>query len=196
MKKGILLTYYFDMQKELDSYIAGKRGLILTERLSLMKRTFAAMVEFTECANDHQESFKDWKPNNQPKPTTLEEWIDGFHFVLSKGNNLAAAGLITDPNVMEFFPSELEFTEGTTKEEITMTYFVNSLALEIELFTSLQHNNHEYIQEDYYNLVCMYLGLAKNLGFNLEDIKVAYLNKNKENFARQNGESTKEGYEA
>lgn len=196
MTKTINLKELFDIQKSLDAHIAAKRGLVLTERISLMKRFFAGIVEFTECANDHQESFKDWKPNNQPKETTLEEYVDGLHFILSSGNNLAAAGLIPDPSTTDYLPMVKEFAEGTGKDEIVMTYFTDSIVLEVELFTGLQQNDHNYLSEDYHELVCTYLGLANQIGLSPEEIKAAYLAKNEENFARQNGESTKEGYEA
>jgi len=196
MTKTINLKELFDIQKTLDAYIAEKRGLILTERTSLMKRFFAGIVEFTECANDHQESFKDWKPDNKPKSTTLEEYVDGLHFILSSGNNLAAAKLIPDPSDDDFLPIVLEFGEGTGKDEMVMSYFTNAIALELELYGGLQQSMHDYLSEDYHALVCTYLGLANQIGFSPEEIKAAYLEKNKENFARQNGESTKEGYEA
>ena len=196
MSNRINLKELFDIQKTLDAYIAEKRGLVLTERISLMKRFFAGIVEFTECANDHQESFKDWKPENSPKPTTLEEYVDGLHFILSSGNNLAAAGLIPDPSVEEYLPMVKDFAEGTGKDEIVMTYFTDSIVLEVELFTGLQQDEKEYLAEDYHELVCTYLGLANQIGFTTEEIVSAYLEKNKENFARQNGQSTKEGYEA
>lgn len=196
MSNTINLKELFDIQKTLDAHIAEKRGLVLTERTSLMKRFFAGIVEFTECANDHQESFKDWKPNNQPKPTTLEEYVDGLHFILSSGNNLAAAGLIADPTNEDYLPMLKDFAEGTGKDEIVMTYFTDSIVLEVELFTALQQDEKEYLAEDYHELVCTYLGLANQIGFTPEEVIAAYLEKVKENFARQNGQSTKEGYEA
>ncbi|AGR46684.1 nucleoside triphosphate pyrophosphohydrolase [Bacillus phage Basilisk] len=196
MENTINLKELFDIQKTLDAHIAEKRGLVLTERTSLMKRFFAGIVEFTECANDHQESFKDWKPNNKPKPTTLEEYVDGLHFILSSGNNLAAAGLIIDPTTIDYLPIVLEFNEETGQDEIVMSYFTNAIALELELYGGLQQKMHDYLDEDYHALVCTYLGLANQIGFTPEEIVAAYLDKNKENFARQNGQSTKEGYEA
>lgn len=199
MTNTINLKELFDIQKSLDAHIASKRGLVLTERISLMKRFFAGIVEFTECANDHQESFKDWKPNNQPKPTTLEEYVDGLHFILSSGNNLAAAGLIPDPSTTDYLPIVLEFGDADTpagKDEVVMSYFTNAIGLELELYGGLQQRMHDYLSEDYHALVCTYLGLANQIGFSPEEIKAAYLTKNEENFARQNGQSTKEGYEA
>ncbi|MGG6437401.1 dUTP diphosphatase [Saccharococcus caldoxylosilyticus] len=100
----------------------------------------------------------------------LEEFADGFHFLLSIGNDI---------NMNEVYENEEPkplYCEDIIEQFIVVNDWVNSL----------YYRRHEDVNGEMYDLVFAYfLGLGEMLGFTWEEIEEAYLRKNAVNHQRQ-----------
>ncbi|PHB24760.1 dUTPase [Bacillus pseudomycoides] len=167
------LTKLYEVQAELKKHI-GYKG-----KDKFSKMMLAMLVEFMECANDWR-GFKYWSENPQPKETLLEEYVDGFHFVLETGLDLK------EHTCIMMLPKEVELTEGihdNSEHRIVKQYKIligKVLELEIEV-----HNGVDYMDESYEDFIYRYLLLGKLLGFTEEEIEQAYFKKNEVNHQRQ-----------
>ena len=86
------LEELLSMQKELDSFIATKRGLEFTEEEWIRRKCMALMCELTEILNEV--NYKWWKnPKTCNSDALKEEIIDVLHFFLGICND---AGLTAD----------------------------------------------------------------------------------------------------
>lgn len=172
--KYMELTKLFEVQAGLKKHI-GYKG-----KDKFSKMMLAMLVEFMECANDWR-GFKYWSEKPQPKDTLLEEYVDGFHFVLETGLDL-----LQDNKIM-ILPKEVTVKDipylDRCKEPIKQ---FKELIRGVLLLEELVENGTEYLDIVYIALVEDYLNLGQLLGFTEEQIEQAYMEKNEVNHQRQN----------
>ncbi|WP_058307147.1 dUTP diphosphatase [Gracilibacillus massiliensis] len=152
----------FAMQKDLDNYILAQHDL--KNENVFDKKVLALLVEVGELANETR-CFKYWslKPASS-KAVIAEEYVDGIHFILSLGLELG---------INEYSPKTME-----NKEDLTSLFHL--------VFQSITELKEEHTVVAYQKVFDTYLTLGQKLGFSSEDIKKAYMDKNKVNYERQN----------
>ncbi|WP_163581582.1 dUTP diphosphatase [Gracilibacillus saliphilus] len=152
----------FDMQRELDNYILAQHDL--KNENVFDKKVLALLVEVGELANETR-CFKYWsvKPASE-KAVIAEEYVDGIHFILSLG--------------LELGLDQYESSNQTSDEDLTSLFH--------HVFRSISVLKEEQSVEAYKDVFDTYLILGEKLGFSANDIKKAYVDKNKINFERQN----------
>jgi dimeric dUTPase (all-alpha-NTP-PPase superfamily) len=150
------LTKLFDTQDVLDTRIIEERGL--QGKFLLNERIDAFRVELHELENEVRH-FKFWSNKKMDRERSLEEYVDGLHFLLSIGN----------------FLDERSPWIVTVKCESIPKQF-RSLAK----LSGMMYDDNYYSQ-----LFAEYLGLGEMLGFTWEQIEEAYMDKNEVNHARQ-----------
>ncbi|MGP4041636.1 dUTP diphosphatase [Gracilibacillus sp. D59] len=152
----------FDMQRELDNYILAQHDL--KNENVFDKKVLALLVEVGELANETR-CFKYWsvKPASE-KSVIAEEYVDGIHFILSLG--------------LELGLDQYQSDSHTDEKDLT--------ALFHEVFHSITDLKEKQTVEAYKQVFDTYLKLGEKLGFTANDIKKAYVDKNKINFDRQN----------
>ncbi|SHN06488.1 dUTP diphosphatase [Gracilibacillus kekensis] len=152
----------FEMQKDLDSYILAQHDL--KNENVFDKKVLALLVEVGELANETR-CFKYWslKPASG-KEVIAEEYVDGIHFILSLGLELG---------INEYAPKVKE-----NEQDLTTLFH--------HVFQSITTLKGEQTLAAYYNVFDTYVTLGQKLGFSSEDIKNAYVDKNKVNYERQN----------
>ncbi len=152
----------FTMQKELDTYILAQHDL--KNENVFDKKVLALLVEVGELANETR-CFKYWslKPASG-KDVIAEEYVDGIHFILSLGIDLG---------IYDF-----RGNDSPCDGELTTLFH--------DVFQDIHLLRDKRSQEAYFQLFNTYLILGRKLGFTEEDIKEAYLEKNKVNYQRQN----------
>ncbi|KAB8138176.1 dUTPase [Gracilibacillus oryzae] len=152
----------FQMQQDLDHYILQQHDLKNEEVFE--KKVLALLVEIGELANETR-CFKYWSLKSaSPKKVIAEEYVDGIHFILSIGLVLG----------IEDYQDHISRAEADTTTMFLHVY---------EAVTVLKN---ERTKASFDKLFYTYLQLGDNLGFTTEDIKNAYIEKNKINFDRQN----------
>ncbi|MDX8046656.1 dUTP diphosphatase [Gracilibacillus sp. S3-1-1] len=151
----------FTMQRELDNYILAQHDL--KNENVFDKKVLALLVEVGELANETR-CFKYWsvKPASE-KSVIAEEYVDGIHFILSLGLDL---GL-----------NEYQPNNQVDERELT--------ALFHDVYHAISTLKEEKTHHAYGQVFDTYLNLGKKLGFSANDIKEAYVDKNKINFERQ-----------
>ncbi|QOR65759.1 dUTP diphosphatase [Cytobacillus suaedae] len=152
----------FELQKVLDNHIKQKHKLEMENLIE--KKVLALLVEIGELANETR-CFKFWsiKPPSS-KDKILEEFVDGVHFILSIGLDLA-------------YDAGFELT--IIEEELSLVDQFLSIYQRIGQFQV----NHT--KETYDDLLSEYFNLGRLLGFSTEDIMFAYISKNEINHERQ-----------
>ncbi|UOQ47187.1 dUTP diphosphatase [Gracilibacillus caseinilyticus] len=152
----------FDMQQQLDNYILSQHDL--KNENVFDKKILALLVEVGELANETR-CFKYWsvKPPSD-KEVILEEYVDGIHFILSLGLELGLEQYEHKP-------------EGQALE---------LPALFLEVYHAISTLKDTPSIKVYHQVFNTYITLGEALGFTAEDIKGAYMDKNKVNFERQN----------
>ncbi|WP_100373094.1 dUTP diphosphatase [Bacillus sp. FJAT-45037] len=164
------LSKLFEIQNELRDRI-GYEG-----KDKYKKMTLAFIVEVGECANEWR-GFKYWSQNQHPKDKTLEEYVDGLHFVLDIGLELKKNRYLVN------LPEDFSFSSsGTDVTEHFKRVITGALLLEDR---ARRHDGGATI-ERYNELVSSYFTLGVMLGFTTGQIEQAYLEKNKVNYERQN----------
>lgn len=157
------LNEIFKLQEELDSRIRMEHNL---ENVNLVdKKILSFLVELGELANETR-CFKYWsKKSASEHSIILEEYVDGFHFLVSIGIELN-------------FNSILEATiPSSTNDDLTEAF-----NLTYEKIIDLK-NNKTY---DYYlSLFSTFLSLGESLGFSRTEVFEAYKKKNEKNHKRQ-----------
>jgi dimeric dUTPase (all-alpha-NTP-PPase superfamily) len=166
LEKSIDLEKLFQLQKKLDDRIIEKHSI---EGPLFINKMVALDVEISELANEWQ-GFKHWKVNPQPKPGTLEEYVDGLHFVIS-------LGLEIDFPIEDWEIGSMPSCDGI------------SIQL-LEIKTVLMDMYQRYLpsrdlEQPFVDLMEMYIGLGEMLGFTEEQIEQAYIEKNAINYQRQ-----------
>ncbi|SFM07441.1 Dimeric dUTPase, all-alpha-NTP-PPase (MazG) superfamily [Gracilibacillus orientalis] len=152
----------FDMQRELDNYILAQHDL--KNENVFDKKVLALLVEVGELANETR-CFKYWsvKPASE-KSVIAEEYVDGIHFILSLGLELGLD----------------QYQAGNSMDDEDLTSLFH------QVFRSISVLKEEQSVETYNQVFDTYLKLGEKLGFSANDIKKAYVDKNKINFERQN----------
>lgn len=176
------LSKLFEAQKKL-----GKVGLFNYQGEDRFnKLILALLVELGECANEWR-GFKFWSKDQEPRTNEpfhsvsfeiltgesfpdvqyrnllLEEYVDGFHFVLELGLEYewtpVACDLYfkTDDVVKQF----IGLYESISKFRITKT------------------------KDSYYKMLMIFIGLGEMLGFTWKQIETAYFEKHAINLKRQ-----------
>ncbi|MFE3973169.1 MULTISPECIES: dUTP diphosphatase [unclassified Peribacillus] len=183
------LTKLFDAQKELEKVgLFNYRGPDRFDKLVL-----ALLVELGECANEWR-GFKFWSTDQKPRTKALknqvmmeedkvyynpllEEYVDGLHFVLGIGLEIAQK---MDLDVSDYFEEINSDIERGYHKEANITQQFNTLFH----ITSIVNLDFEYS-----DLFAYYYHLGEMLGFADEQVEQAYFEKNKINHQRQS-----EGY--
>lgn len=153
------------LQTELDQKIASTR-LIQENPTILNDKFLALMIEIAEFANE-QRCFKYWSSKSaSEKSILLEEYIDGFHFIISIVNscNLATEILTFKTNFQDY-------------QNLTLAF--------LDLFATtlkLQERKDLATFEKWFNI---YYTIGHKCNFTSDDIFNAYLAKNKINHSRQ-----------
>ncbi|WP_163539722.1 dUTP diphosphatase [Gracilibacillus sp. YIM 98692] len=152
----------FHMQQELDNYIVAQHQLENEQVFD--KKILALLVEVGELANETR-CFKYWslKPAS-PNDVIAEEYVDGIHFILSLGLELG----------LDDFKSQ----DRTTEKDLSSLFN--------DVFEKITTLKNERTIEAYKELFQTYLLLGNAIGFSADDMKDAYLDKNKVNYDRQN----------
>jgi len=155
----------FSMQKQLDQYIIDNHQL--HNKTLLQEKCLAILVELGELANETR-CFKFWSTKDaSDRETTLEEYVDSIHFILSIGLELGYS----------YEQEVLPVSEKTKTEQFN------------DVFSQMTHFMQNQSEQNYQKVFQALLQLGHLLGFSESDIQEAYYEKNKVNFARQN-----EGY--
>lgn len=155
------LKPYYEKQRLLDGNIIKSKGLVIGPKIT-EKKVIAFKQEFGELLQRLPEVFKFWSnKKNILDYETVEEWVDGFHFLLSIGIDKGFETTITeiDTDRYDFF----------TLQDLTMMIYEGDLT-------------NTYCFEQVFK---MYLTFIYKLGYTNEDIQNAYDLKNAENFKRQ-----------
>jgi dimeric dUTPase (all-alpha-NTP-PPase superfamily) len=152
----------YEMQEGLDRHIEEQHGL-QSENL-VDRKVLALMVELGELANETR-CFKFWslKPASEHK-VILEEFVDGIHFILSLG--------------IETGCKQTEFVDSYMPSCTLSQQF-------LVLYGAIDEFRKSRDQEAYTNLFGEYMGLASMLGFSVDDVVKAYIEKNEVNYERQ-----------
>lgn len=156
------LSKLFTMQRALDRYIQQQREV---ESDVFMEKALALLVELAELANETR-CFKFWSQKGpSAQAVILEEYVDSIHFMLSLGLEKGFEEQLIDWPV-------IESTSSLT-------------ALFIDTHASIIDFINEPSFAQYRQIWGYYGALAKALGFTNEDIMQAYVQKNEENYLRQ-----------
>ena len=158
----------FAMQHTLDERIRKEHHLEDADVLN--DKILALYVEVGELANETR-CFKYWshKPAS-PRHVILEEYVDGFHFILSLGLECG-------------FRDDLPDSLAISKEETNIT------ELFLELIEAIVQFRDKKSRDTYWQLMAHFIVLGKAFGFSEEEIYRAYVEKNEVNHRRQD-----EGY--
>lgn len=185
------------MQEKLNKNISERHNLNMDDLY--VKQKIALLVELGELANEIK-FFKYWKKKASPNMTVpcapchgrghmngfectfcngsgvdkdavspvLEEYVDGIHFILT-------IALMKYKHNDEWLKDSLDEAEEKALEYQTLDAQFETLFYEISksLYASLDF------------IIRLYMGLGKMLGFTEEEIYNAYIEKNRENFRRQ-----------
>lgn len=156
------------------------------------KLILALLVELGECANEWQ-GFKFWKRNSKPRTRVkkeigsdldgwtvhkmtnplLEEYVDGLHFVMEIGIEIADEIQFDVSDYFSDIKSEINGKQQKSKNTVEQFNYIFYLTT-----TSGYDFCFEYLFAAYYHL-------GEMLGFTWEEIEQAYYEKNKINHQRQ-----------
>ncbi|WP_432352181.1 dUTP diphosphatase [Sporosarcina sp. A2] len=152
----------FQMQTELDTYIQAQHDL--AGRNLFEDKVLALLVELSELANETR-CFKFWSTKgSSERALVLEEYVDSIHFLLSLG-------------IVKKLTTFNEWKFSVTKDSLTTTFLkTNRAVFEFEQLPNMI---------TYTGLWNQYGVLANQLGFSLEEIYIAYIEKNEKNYERQ-----------
>lgn len=166
------------IQRELDETIESNHGL--TGANLIPYKLLAFQVELGELANETR-CFKFWsKKPASAKDIILEEYVDGLHFLMSLGLDSGH-----EPSA-EFWRVVDQLMTGT-KEELSniADHNAKQTAAFQKVFKALTAYNAEHTLPVYKQLFADFLVLGDVLGFSIEQMVEAYLEKNKVNYERQ-----------
>lgn len=159
----VKLKELYQLQKKLDERIDYNKE----DRIDC--KFLALLVELGELANETQ-CFKFWKvgrhQHKHDRPTTVEEYVDCFHFILSLGIEYG-----WKPNELHAFSPEWNDWD-IVKQFDAIFYTVTQLKYYQEYFL-------------YEQLMQQFLGLGQLMLISEKEIYDAYLAKNEINHERQ-----------
>jgi dimeric dUTPase (all-alpha-NTP-PPase superfamily) len=174
------LSYLFQLQKVLREHIIKQHNL--NEREILPNLICGLITEIGELANETR-CFKHWsiKPQS-PKEKILEEYVDVLHFLLE-------IGLSEFEQYGEWYQVHYMFTNNKEPiKEQTITKQFNSMITEVGNLNDTLFDNcytANSVEDSYENVFRLFMGLGEMLGFTLNEIEQAYLDKNAVNHQRQ-----------
>ena len=152
------LPKLYELQAKLDQNILTSKDIEHSDLIT-EKKYIALKVEIGEFLNDIQ-AFKYWKQTAKPKESALEEGIDVIHFLLS-------------------YAIDRGWHEYIKAVEPGITYKgINELSREL-------FDNRLTSAGDYLNAFLAVLQILGHLGYSVEDVEHAYLEKNLTNHQRQ-----------
>lgn len=152
----------YDTQQQLDQYIVDNHNLSAEKDL-FEHKYLALLVELGELANETR-CFKFWSTKEKSETAIiLDEYVDGVHFLLSLGLEKS------------YYFSEVEIKEVSQTETEQFNL----------VFAACVQFKQAPTKENYDHLFVTFLQLGKLLGFEAEDIQIAYYKKNEVNFERQ-----------
>ena len=150
----------FEMQAGLDSFIEETQNI---SRDVFKEKSLALLVELAELSNETR-CFKFWSSKGpSERAVILEEFVDSIHFMLSLGN-MRGFTLSSWPTVA----TDMDLTDAFLMTTVTVLKFIEQPTAK----------TYDVIWHDY-------AVLAHNLGFTVEDIIGAYIEKNEKNYERQ-----------
>ncbi|WP_332649944.1 dUTP diphosphatase [Lysinibacillus sp. 54212] len=150
----------FTMQRELDAFIQETQNI---QHDVFQEKGLALLVELSELANETR-CFKFWSTKGpSERDVILEEFVDSVHFILSLGL-MRGFSLDAWPEVKEARELTPLFIETTN----AVLEFIGAPA-----------------EASYSNVWSKYGLLAHNLGFSVDEIIQAYIEKNEKNYERQ-----------
>lgn len=155
------LTTLFTMQRELDTYIQTNQ---VVNKDVFKEKGLALLVELAELANETR-CFKFWSAKGpSEREVILEEYVDSIHFLLSLGIEKDLDGLKVWP-------------EGEVEGDLTSVF--------LQTISSIQQFLLKTDMESYENVWIHYGAIANRIGISYSEIMKAYLEKNEENYKRQ-----------
>lgn len=191
-----MINEIMKLQAEFDARVVEEKGLIDPH---ISERILALLVEIGEMTNEWRR-FKFWSNDQEPRTKSvcedcggdgvtglyddldckcetvtnplLEEYVDGLHFVCSIGNAL----YINQSQV--YIPVGNNGAEDDYKSVLHHIHSLYAMISQYGVRMELPLYSWEAIMSEYLNLGTM-------LGFTLDQIHIAYLDKNKINHERQ-----------
>lgn len=155
------LATLFTMQRQLDAYI--QKNQFVTEDV-FKEKGLALLVELAELANETR-CFKFWsRKGPSEREVILEEYVDSIHFLLS-------LGIVKGLDSLEVWP------EGEVEGDLTELFLQTVNAIQEFLVTT--------DMESYKSIWNHYGAIAKRLEISYNQIMKAYVDKNEENYKRQ-----------
>lgn len=174
--KKIDFNEIITMQKALDKSILTKKGFEYKEVKQQL--LIALYVELGEFANELQ-SFKYWKEKkNIDRKKMLEEYVDCIHFFASFLGHKEPKG-----HDHTYAPKIFGQTTDINKQLMTTFYKLGNIreGFDWEDATVLPPNLYNHCFEYPFKL---FLGVGELLGFDWEEVKQAYKDKNAVNYER------------
>lgn len=165
MLKQEQLNEIINLQQGLDLKISEAKNITNYQKQEFLDAKFLALlVEIGEFANE-QRCFKYWSLKGaSDKEILLEEFIDGFHFIISIANNL------------ELKLSDYKFQYQDKLSLTSLFLYLFDLTLKLQKEKSL------VVLHQWMNI---YYSIAKLCDFSADDIFNGYCKKNKINHLRQ-----------
>ena len=155
------LKTLFTMQRELDAYIQKSQSV---KEDVFKEKGLALLVELAELANETR-CFKFWSSKGpSEREVILEEYVDSIHFILS-------LGIEENLDTLELWPV------GEVEGELTDVF--------LKTFIAIQEFISKPDMKSYENVWIHYGGIANKIGISYIEIMEAYLDKNEENYKRQ-----------
>lgn len=143
-------------QAKLDEYIGKSKNIDMANYKQ--ERIIALQVEFNELLNEIPFLFKYWSNKKMDREKALEEYVDGLHFILSIGNDIGI--------------EQYEYEAPKVHDMKRLARGINNMISRLN-------------KDSYKELVDHYILFGEKLGFTEKEIINAYMEKNKENFRRQ-----------
>ncbi|MEN1968996.1 dUTP diphosphatase [Lentibacillus sp. N15] len=144
------------IQSGLDNYIGQSKNIDMEQYKT--ERIIALQVEFNELLNELPFLFKYWSNKGMNRKAALEEYVDGLHFILSIGNDLGI--------------ENYHYTEPSVHDMRKLVLGLNNMISRLN-------------GGSYKELVDHFILFGEKLGFSLEEIESAYMEKNRTNYRRQ-----------
>ncbi|MCM3637182.1 dUTP diphosphatase [Sporosarcina luteola] len=155
------LATLFTMQRQLDAYI--QQNQFVTEDV-FNKKGLALLIELAELANETR-CFKFWSTKGpSERNVILEEYVDSIHFLLS-------LGIEKELDNLDVWPT------GEIEGDLTEIFLHTIKAIQEFLVTT--------DMESYKSIWIHYGAIANRLEISYNEIMKAYVDKNEENYKRQ-----------
>lgn len=186
---SVWLGELFDKQSRLDRFIMDKLDRDVPSDELALETTNAFLVELGEFLNEVR-AFKNWSSKRMSREEAFEEYIDGFHFLLSLGNtrfgDLDVSKL--ENMIEQMYADLLTFCSDTMffylKEKESRAGSITFMASSVKLFSECNVLLGDSV-EDFMNYFSQYMYLGFSIGMSINDVITEYDRKNKINYERQ-----------